>query len=174
MAVLGGLVLFALILLVCVSVLGRAGLPLARWPAFAGALPWIADRIGPVTGDFELIELGTAFAVFCFLPWAQLTGGHARVELFSHLLPPRLEAAVTALWEGVMAAALAVIAWRLIVGLDSKMSTGETSFLLQVPVWWVYAAAMVAALLAAATGIWVTIRSFLAIPQAGRGRHEQP
>ena len=26
--------------------------------------------LGPVPGDFELVEAGTALAVFCFLPWA--------------------------------------------------------------------------------------------------------
>lgn len=168
MAVLGGLVLFALILVVTISVIGRAGLPLARWPWFVETLPGLADMMGPVTGDFELIELGTAFAVFCFLPWAQLTGGHARVELFSHMLPPRAEAALNALWEAVMAATLIVIAWRLVVGLESKMASGETTFLLQIPVWWAYGAAMVAADLAAAVAVWVALRAVVAIRRAPR------
>lgn len=141
LAVLGGLVLVALIVMVCVSVTGRA------------------SGLGPVTGDYELIELGTGFAVFAFLPWCQITGGHARVDLLTHRLGPRGKAVLDALWSCLMAGALAVIAWRLGAGLAAKMASGETTFLRQIPVWWGYAAVMPAAVLAAMIAGWGAVRS---------------
>ena len=53
-----------------VSIVGRASLTWA----------WV---LGPVPGDFELVEVGTGFAVFAFLPWCQLKRGHATVDLFT-------------------------------------------------------------------------------------------
>lgn len=141
LAVLGGLVLVALIVMVCVSVTGRA------------------TGLGPVTGDYELIELGTGFAVFAFLPWCQITGGHARVDMLTHRLGPRVERGLDALWACVMAVALAVIAWRLGAGLMGKLASGETTFLRQIPVWWGYAAAMPAAALAAVVALWGAVRA---------------
>src|SRR5690606_33171079 len=61
-ALVGGAVLIGLVVLVVASVTGRA-------------LLWAGLR--PVPGDYELVEAGTAFAVFAFLPWAHLERGHA-------------------------------------------------------------------------------------------------
>ena len=36
------------------------------------ALSGLGLGLGPVPGDFELVEAGTALAVFCFLPWCHL------------------------------------------------------------------------------------------------------
>ena len=47
MAILGGLVLSALILLICVSIVGRT------------------IGIGPINGDYELVEAGIAFSIIC-------------------------------------------------------------------------------------------------------------
>lgn len=52
-AIIGGLALVALTLMIVASVSGRAMLGLG---------------LGPVPGDFELVEVGTAIAVFFFLP----------------------------------------------------------------------------------------------------------
>jgi hypothetical protein len=49
---------FVLVLLAAMSVVSIAG------RALSGL------GLGPVPGDFELVEAGTALAVFCFLPWA--------------------------------------------------------------------------------------------------------
>ncbi len=58
---------FVLTLLAAMSVFSIAG----RAFSFAG--------LGPVPGDFELVEAGTALAVFCFLPWCHLKRAHADV-----------------------------------------------------------------------------------------------
>jgi len=159
MAVLGGLVLTALVLLTCVSVLGRGGNTLghsallnAVAPGLAEAL--IATGIGPVNGDFELVEAGIAFAIFAFLPICQLTGGHATVDVFTAALPARANRLIAAAWELVLAATIVLISWRLFEGTAGKLANGETTLLLQFPVWWAYGASFAASLVAAAVALY--------------------
>ena len=37
----------------------------------------------PLPGDFELVQLGSAVAVFAFLPYCQMTRGHVAVDIFT-------------------------------------------------------------------------------------------
>ena len=150
MAILGGLVLCALVLLICASVLGRGLDTFAHSDLAERAVPTLAAAIlgtdiGPVRGDFELVEAGVAFAIFAFLPICQLRGGHASVDVFTDRLPPRAQALLIAFWELVLSAVIVLIAWRLFAGLLGKRASGETTFLLQFPVWWAYGASFVAA-----------------------------
>jgi hypothetical protein len=172
MAGAGGLVLLALILITCVSIAGRGLATLAYSDWLAAAAPGVAAALaalgpGPVKGDFELVEAGSAFAVFAFLPWCQLRGGHATVDLFAARLPARAGRWVTAFWETLFALALLFIAWRLAEGMLGKMRNGETTFLLQFRVWWAYAASLAAAAVAAAVGVHVAA---VRVAEAATGR----
>ena len=85
MAIIGGLMLSFLVVLTCISVLGRGGNTFGHSEFLTGLAPGFAERliatgIGPVFGDFELVEAGIAFAIFAFLPICQLHGGHATVD----------------------------------------------------------------------------------------------
>ena len=76
MAIMGGVVLTALVLLTCVSVLGR-GLNTLGHSDMLTSLhngSGCVDRNGrrPLNGDFELVEAGVAFSIFAFLPICQL------------------------------------------------------------------------------------------------------
>ncbi|MEQ9260475.1 MAG: TRAP transporter small permease [Roseovarius sp.] len=162
MAVLGGLVLTGLILLTCVSVLGRAlngflhgGLAESLFPVLAQRL--LDMGVGPVLGDFELVEAGVAFAIFAFLPLCQITGGHATVDIFTTYFPRKANRAIQIVVDVVFAAVLVLIAWRLYEGMQEKVQYNETTFMLQFPIWWAYAASLVAATVAALTGIYVAI-----------------
>ena len=42
-----------------------------------------AYGLGPIMGDFELVEHGTAFVVFCSLPLCQMRYGHVAVDVLS-------------------------------------------------------------------------------------------
>ena len=172
MAVLGGLVLTVLIALVCLSVLGRGGNTFGHSDFLTGIAPGFADwliatGIGPITGDFELVEAGIAFAIFAFLPLCQLYGGHATVDIFTSKLPTRLNAMLIAFWEVVLAAAILLIAWRLFEGMQDKMRFGETTFLLQFPVWWAYAASFAAAVVAALVAVYCAVARVLEATTAG-------
>jgi TRAP-type C4-dicarboxylate transport system permease small subunit len=160
MAVLGGLVLTALIVLTCLSIAGRWLNGLLNADALQGvaAARWLLDLgIGPIEGDFELVEAGMAFVVFAFLPITQLTGGHASVDVATRLLGARANRWLAATWAILFAAVLALIARQLALGTVDKMRYGETTFLIQFPVWWAYAAALVGALVAAATAGFVAL-----------------
>ncbi len=162
MAVLGGLVLAALILLTGLSVAGRILNTFLHGGFMQGLAPDLADRlialgIGPVNGDYELVEAGMAFAVFAFLPICQITGGHAYVDVFTTWLPPRVNRMLRAAIEVVFALVLVVIAVQLHEGLQSKLRSGQSSFLLQTPVWWNYAASLSGAVIAALVGSYMAI-----------------
>jgi hypothetical protein len=161
MAAAGGLVLSLLILLTCVSISGRllngflhGGLMQSIAPGFAD---WAINYVGPVNGDFELVEAGVAFAIFAFLPLCQITAGHASVDILASRFPARVNRFLRMVTEVVFALVLVLIAWRLGAGLASKYSNGETSFLLEFPVWWAYALSFAAAVTAAAVGIYMAL-----------------
>ena len=94
MAVLGGIVLTLLIILTCISILGRilngffhGDLVTSIAPGFA---KWMIDLgVGPVNGDFELVEAGVAFAIFAFIPLCQITSGHASVDIVTNKFSAR-------------------------------------------------------------------------------------
>lgn len=159
MAYLGGAVLSLLIILTCVSIIGRllngffhGDLMMGIAPGFSN---WMLGWVGPVNGDFELVEAGVAFAIFAFLPLCQITAGHASVDVVASAFPRQVNRLLRMVTEVVFAAVLVLIAWRLGAGLVSKFSNGETSFLLEFPVWWAYAISTVAAVVAAIVGIYM-------------------
>lgn len=161
MALLGGLVLTLLILMICVSVLGRSlNTLLHGW--LGQAMPGFSDwalglGVGPINGDFEIVEAGVAFAIFAFLPLCQLTSSHAVVDIFTAKLSPRINRILQMVIEIVFAAVLVLIAVQLFGGMLAKLRFGENTFILQFPVWWGYAASLCAALVAAIVGIYMAI-----------------
>lgn len=160
MAATGGLVLTLLIVLTCLSISGRLLNGFFHGSFMHSAAPefaeWmIAIGVGPINGDFELVEAGVAFAIFSFLPLCQITSGHASVDILVNSFSKRVNRFLRMVTEIVFAAVLILIAWRLEAGLVSKLHNGETSFLLQFPVWWAYAASLVAAVVAAIVGIYM-------------------
>lgn len=162
MAVLGGLVLTALILVICVSVLGRAlntllhsGPVVAVLGDFAQTL--LDTGVGPILGDFELVEAGVAFAIFAFIPFCQITGGHATVDIFTAGLSVKVNRMIQMVVDIVFAAVLVLIALQLYEGMLSKMQYRETTFLLQFPVWWSYAASLFAAVISALVGVYMAV-----------------
>lgn len=162
MAILGGVVLTALILMVCLSILGRtatsvlhSGFMQANLPALANWL--LATGVGPIRGDYELVESGMAFAIFAFLSWCHLTGGHATVDLLVERFPARLRRWIEAAIALVFAVVLVVIALKLHEGMDAQMRRRTTTFLLQYPVWWSYLAALIPAYIAAGTASYVAL-----------------
>lgn len=162
MAVLGGLVLTALILMICASVLGRAlntllhsGPAVAVLGDFARTL--LDTGVGPILGDFELVEAGVAFAIFAFIPFCQITGGHATVDIFTSGLSVQANRFIQMIVDIVFAAVLILIAVQLYEGMLSKIQYRETTFMLRFPIWWAYAASLSAAAVSALVGVYVAI-----------------
>ncbi len=160
MAVLGGLVLTGLILITCVSVLGGLGNSFFHSAVAESVFPEFAQAaldlgVGPLFGDTEMVEVGMAFVIFCFLPLCQISGSHASVDIFSSRLPLRINRALQVLIDVIFAAVLILIALRLFAGLQEKMQYNETTYDLQFPIWWSYGASLAASSIAALVGVYV-------------------
>lgn len=160
MAILGGLVLTAVILMVCISVAGRAINTLLHSGPVVAVLGDFAKTlrdtgIGPILGDFELVEAGVAFAIFAFLPFCQITAGHATVDIFTSALSVRVNRLIQLAVDIAFAAVLILIALQLYEGMLSKMQYRETTFLLRFPVWWSYAASLTGAVVTCVIAVYV-------------------
>lgn len=126
-ALLGGLLALSVALLVVTSVVGRwlAGTPLGRtFPA-----------LGAVNGDFEMVQMATAVAVFAFLPYCQARRGNIVVDTFTARLPPRTNGLIDAFWDVVYAAMMGLLAVSLATGLLEHYRSGQTTMLLQLIIW---------------------------------------
>ena len=159
MAICGGLVLTVLIVLICISVIGRSlnGL-LHGWigAVMPGISAWALDLgVGPINGDFELVEAGVAFAIFAFLPLCQISAGHASVDIFTAKLPTRINRVLQLAIAVIFAVVLIAIAYQLYNGMLSKQRYGDTTFLLQFPIWWAYAASLSGSILTAVISFYV-------------------
>lgn len=135
----GAVVLAALAIMTVVSIVGRA-------LSFAG--------LGPVPGDFELVEAGTALAVFCFMPWCHLKHGHAVVDMLWNAYPAPMRRVLEVLSDGLVFGVWLLLVWRMGIATMDFYGNGEVSFILQMPVWWGYASSMVPALIGCVVYAW--------------------
>lgn len=139
MAWFGAAVLSLLALLSVVSIAGRALTPIG---------------LGPVPGDFELVEAGAALAVFCFMPWAHLKRGHAVVDLLWNAYPAPLQRLLAVLADALMLLLWLLLTWRMGVAMLDYRGNAEVTFILQFPVWWGYAVCMLPAVLGCVVYAW--------------------
>lgn len=161
-AVLGGALLAALILMICLSILGRTGFTILNSQAVMGTFPdaarWLlAQGVGPVSGDFELVEFAMPLVIFAFLPWCQVTAGHASVDIFTDGLRPWAKRVLAAVIEVVFAAVIVLIAVQLHDGMLIQQRRRSTTFLLQLPQWWSFLAALIPAYAAAGVACWMAL-----------------
>lgn len=155
LALAGGVILTGLALMTVVSIAGRS-------LSFAG--------LGPVPGDFELVEAGCAVAVFAFLPWCQYRRGHVTVDIFISRLSPRLQAVLAMVGNAALSAVACFIAWRLWFGMIDKFSYGETTMILGMKLGYAYAAALPGAAFFALVCLYSVWRS---LNEAIRGHEDR-
>lgn len=120
-ALLGGVLMGLVIAMTCASVLGRNTTGTA------------------ITGDFELTGVATGIAIALFMPWCQLQRGHIIVDFFTTKAPPRVVDALDRLGYLVLAALMALLAWRTSLGGLNAWGNHAASMLMGVPDWVVYA-----------------------------------
>ena len=154
LALAGGVVLTALALMTVVSIIGRGF-------SFAG--------LGPVPGDFELVEAGCAVAVFAFLPWCQFRRGHVTVDILISRLSGRQQAVLAMLGNIALSLVAGLVAWRLWFGMLDKFSYGETTMILGMELGYSYAAAVPGAVFFAVVCLYTVWRS---LNEAIRGRED--
>ncbi len=117
LAIAGGLVFVALVVMSIVSITGRKLIS------------------APVPGDVEILQMCAAFASSCFFAYCHLTNGDVKVDFFTHNLAVRKVAAMDAFGSLLVGLFGAVIAWRTAVGAINIKDVGETSAILGWPVW---------------------------------------
>ena len=117
LAIAGGLVFIAIVMMEIVSIVGRK---LFSWP---------------VPGDVELLQMCSAFASASFFAYCHMVRGDVKVDFFTHNLPPRRVAMLDALGSLLVGLFGALIAWRATVGALSLKEAGEQSAILGLPVW---------------------------------------
>jgi TRAP-type C4-dicarboxylate transport system permease small subunit len=135
LAIVGGLLSVASALLVTTSVT-------LRWLGF-----------GSINGDFELVQIGVALSVFCFLPLTQARRGNIMVDTFTGWLPLRVQRAMDAFWDFVDAGFMALTAWCLMNGARDALASGLTSAMLGLNLWPVFAATVLLILLLVVTAV---------------------
>src|SRR5262245_87445 len=113
----GGLVVAGVGLMSVVSIIGRSALR------------------RPITGDFELVEIGTAIAGTLFLPYCQATFGNIDVDRFTLRTCARVRDWLDRFGSVLMAVMFLAVGWRAGVGAIGMRQTGESSMLLGFPVW---------------------------------------
>ncbi|NIZ12281.1 TRAP transporter small permease [Phaeobacter sp. HF9A] len=118
-ALLGGLLLLAVVMMNVASVLGT----LVGWP---------------VPGDFELTEMGVAIAAFAFLPYCQLSRSNVTADIFTQGAGPRLRAFLGALGSLIALLFALLMLWRMFDGLLDQKNYGYETSILQIPVWLAY------------------------------------
>lgn len=89
----------------------------------------------PISGDYELVEMGSAIAIFCFLPWCQIAGGNVLVDFFTQKTGPRVNHLLEALGDLIYLLIAALLLWRMWHGAVEMREYGEQSMVLRLPIW---------------------------------------
>lgn len=124
LAVLGGFMLVAVMVLESASVTGRG---------LAGILP-----VKSIAGDSELVQIGGALAIFSFLPYCQLRRGNVFVDFFTKGLPIAARSFLDLVGNGFYLALAVVIALQIGKATHEKFEYADTTTILRIPESWPY------------------------------------
>jgi TRAP-type C4-dicarboxylate transport system permease small subunit len=111
----------------------------------------------PLAGDFELVEMCVAVAVFMFLPYCQLTNANVTADIFTAGARPRTIASLRLLSAALALAFSLLLTWRMYLGLLDYRQYVETTTILRIPIWYAYIPILVSLVLLAAASL-VSIR----------------
>lgn len=164
----GGFVLVLLAVMTVISTIGRA---------FVG----LQVGLGPIPGDFELVEAGTAVAIFSFMSWCQINQGHVTVDIVTDFMPERANLLLILIGNVLVFMVAFVIVWRLwmgfgeqvtwfdqsvrdVLGFGYKPFTNNTTYILGMPIWYGYFLSFIGAFfftLISAFTVWRALNDFL-------------
>jgi TRAP-type C4-dicarboxylate transport system permease small subunit len=141
-AILAGVLLTAVTLMTCGSLIGRNLLGVT------------------IVGDFELSGAAAGAAVALFMPWCQYQRGNIIVDFFT----ARATAGTTELLDRfgalLLGLAMALLAWRTSLGGVNAWKTGSGTMLIGFPEWLIYAAMLPPLVLTAVIGMAQSFRGF--------------
>lgn len=116
-AAIGVLVLVAVALMTTVSVMGRAFFS------------------HPILGDVELVQLGVAVVVACFLPYTQYQRANIIVDFFTTNASAKAQLCMDGLGTLLYTITMALVTWRVAVGGMDIYAAQERSMLMDLPLW---------------------------------------
>ena len=119
-AVLAGVLLTAITLMTCISLIGR------------NTTGWT------IVGDFELSGAAAGAAIALFLPWCQVRRGNIIVDFFTAKASQRTTAALDRLGALLFAVAMALMTWRTTVGGLNAWKSQSGSMMIGFPEWVIY------------------------------------
>lgn len=93
----------------------------------------------PIPGDVEITQMGIAIALSLCIPWCQLRGANIIVDFFTQSLTTRTHRLLDGVGCVLIALMYAVLAWRTSAGAWSVRAANETTMIIELPMWWVYA-----------------------------------
>ena len=147
-AIRGGLVFVALVVMSIVSIVGRK----------------VASA--PLPGDVELLQLCSAFAAASFFAYCHLIGGDVKVDFFTQHLRPSIVHTLDAIGSLSVGLFGALIAWRAFAGAITVKDAGETTMILSLPLWMGQMLMVPGFILLAIAGFYMAARHL----RAARGR----
>jgi len=133
----GGLVFVAIVAMSIVSIVGRKLFSL------------------PVPGDFELVEMGSAIGASYFFAYCHLNRGDVKVDFFTQHWSAAKVMSLDAIGSLLIGLFGSVIAWRTTVGAISLHEVGESSAILDWPMWVVRMAMVPGFVLMALAGFYM-------------------
>ncbi len=141
-AILAGVLLTAITLATCVSLIGR-------------------NTIGvTLVGDFELTGVAAGAAIALFLPWCQLRRGNIIVDFFTAKASDKTNAGLDRLGALLLGLAIGLLAWRTTLGGLNAFNTQSGTMMLGFPEWIVYSGMVPPLLLTAVIGLWQGLFGF--------------
>lgn len=141
----GGFLMSALTVMTVISVMGR----------------YLFNS--PIQGDYELVTMGTAIAVFLFLPYCHLQRGNVVVDMFLSWAPKRVQTFFDALSGLLLAAIAGGFGWRMALGGQDMLKYNDVSYILALPTWPIFAMAAPALVLLSICSLYTAVRDFKAI-----------
>ncbi len=155
-AIAGGLVFVALVVMSIVSIVGRK---------------LVAT---PVPGDVELLQMCAAFASSAFFAYCHLVNGDVKVDFFTHNLAPAKVAALDAFGSLLVGLFGLLVAWRTGAGALAVKEVGETSAVLGWPMWIAQLLMVPGFLLLAAAGFYMCVHRVATILRLRSHRGDRP
>ncbi|MDX1527149.1 MAG: TRAP transporter small permease subunit [Gammaproteobacteria bacterium] len=154
-ALLGGLILFVIVL---VTVFNVAAFALDRLVRLFGG------TVSGLPGYEDFVRLAISAAALMLLPYCQLKRGHVVVDLFAGMLPRAAWQALTRTSLVAMAALALFLAYWMALGMQETRADGALSRVLGWPEWPFYLPGIVSLLL------WAAVAAHQAIAGEDDGR----
>jgi TRAP-type C4-dicarboxylate transport system permease small subunit len=120
-AVVAGVLLVAITLVTCVSLIGRNT---GTW-----SMP----------GAYEMTGFAAGAAIALFLPWCQARRGNIIVDFFTTGASERVQGGLDRVGALAVGICMAILTWRTSVGGLNAWGSGAGSMMMGLPEWWVYA-----------------------------------